>query len=118
MSGVEDVSIKIRAHSDDLIRNRVMGLGQSMGGYYQLEFRIKDGRVRVSAPYIEEEVGFWMNGKYYSNKFEWFVKKHFKNGQLKDGKREEDYKIVVAKMNSIISHILYTTTVQEANEDW
>lgn len=118
MSGVEDASIKIRAHSDDLIRNRVMGLGQSMGGYYQLEFRIKDGRVRVSAPYVEEEVGFWMNGKYNSNKFEWFVKKHFKNGKLKDGKREEDYKIVVAKMNGIINRILNSSSVQDANEDW
>lgn len=118
MSGVEDASIKIRAHSDDLIRNRLMGLAQSMGGYYQLEFRIKDGRVRVSAPYIEEEVGFWMNGNYNSNKFEWFVKKHFKDDKLKEGKRKEDYDIVVAKMNNIIKRILYTSTVQDATEDW
>lgn len=118
MSGVDDASIKIRAHSDDLVRNRVMGIGQSMGGYYQLEFRIKDGRVRVSAPYVEEEVGFWMGGKYNSNKFEWFVKKHFKNDKLKDGKRKEDYDIVVAKMNGVINNILNRSAVQDANEDW
>ncbi len=118
MSGVEDASIKIRAHSDDLIRNRLMGIGQSFGGYYQLEFRIRDGRVRVSAPFIEEKVGFWMNGSYNSNKFVFFVKKHFKNGKLKDGKRAEDYNIVVAKMNGIINSILHTSTVQDAQDDW
>lgn len=118
MSTVEDASIKIRAHSDDLIRNRFMGIGQSFGGYYQLEFKIRDGRVRVSAPYIEEEVGFWMNGKYNSNNFAFFVKKHFKDGKLKDGHRTEDYNAVVNKMNNTINQILYTSTIQDTTEDW
>lgn len=117
MSGIEDASIKIRAHSDDLIRGKFIGW-QSMGGYYQLEFRIKDGRVRVSAPYIEEEVGFWSNGSHFTNKFKWFVKKHFKGENLKDGKWKENYEIVVYKMNETINRILNVTAVQDTIEEW
>lgn len=119
MTSVEDASIKVRAISDDIIRARLMGLGQSESGYYQLEFKIKDGRVRVSAPYIESQV--WCvtsKGRSYSD-FAPLVKKHFnKDGSLKDGKRAEDYAIVVSKMNSIINAILNLSASQDSNEDW
>lgn len=54
MSGVEDASIKIRAFSDFLWLNKVLGIPHGWGGYYQLELRIKDGQVRVSAPVVED----------------------------------------------------------------
>jgi len=114
MSGVEDASIKIRAFSDDLIRMKLLGLEQSLGGYYQLEFRIKDGRVRVSAPAIEETM--WIDGP-TNRKFSGEVKKYFKKGELKSGK-QQDYNIVVGKMNGIINSILHASTVQDAQDDW
>lgn len=110
MSGIEDSFIKIRAFSNDLIRN----VFQSYGGYYQLEFRIKDGRVRVSAPFIESNV----SAGQYGNTFVFFVKKHFKDGKLKNESRSKDYWIVVNKMNNIINRILFTSVVQDATEDW
>ncbi len=124
MSGVEDASIKIRAYSDDLIRDRlsmdgmISGIGKMvpLGGYYQLEFRIKDGRVRVSAPIIEEETRY--EKMKYSRPFSVCVKHHFKNGKLKDGKWKENYDIVVAKMNSVINSILNTADVQDGNSEW
>ncbi|MDE5596133.1 MAG: hypothetical protein K2I89_11275, partial [Muribaculaceae bacterium] len=85
MSSVEDASIKIRAFSNDLIRISLLGLGQSLGGYYQLEFRIKDGRVRVSAPIIEETM--WIDGP-IARTFPKEVKGYFKNGELKDKKKK------------------------------
>lgn len=117
MSAVEDASIKIRAHSDDLIRTTMLGYS-SLGGYYQLEFRIKDGRVRVSAPFVENEVGVWVGNRYDKFRFTSIVKKYFKNGKLKNDRRIKDYNIIVAKMNDVINNILYTSRVQEINENW
>lgn len=113
MTGVEDASIKIRAFSDDLIRIKILGLGQSLGGYYQLEFKIKDGRVRVSAPMVEETM--WIDGPTFRT-FSKEVKGYFKNGELKD-KKKEDYSIVVAKMNSIVNSILGSTK-SEDDDNW
>ncbi|MBD5216683.1 MAG: hypothetical protein HDS78_09275 [Bacteroidales bacterium] len=114
MSGVENVSIKIRAFSNDLIRISMLGLGQSLGGYYQLEFRIKDGRVRVSAPIIEETL--WIKEP-TARKFSKEVKGYFKEGELKE-KKKKDYDIVVAKINGTINRILHTSALQDEAEDW
>ncbi len=95
----------------------ISGIGKMvpLGGCYQLGFRIKDGRVRISAPIIEE-------GRYekmeYSRPFSVCVKKHFKDGKLKDGERKENYDIVVREMNSVINRILNTANVQDENNDW
>ena len=113
MTGVEDASIKIRAFSDDLIRIKILGLAQSLGGYYQLEFKIKDGRVRVSAPMIEETM--WIDGP-TARTFTKEVKGYFKNGELKE-KKAQDYKIVVAKMNAIVNSILGSTKSEE-DDNW
>lgn len=115
MSGVEDASIKIRAFSDFLWFNKVLGIPHSWGGYYQLEFRIKDGRVRVSAPIVEDIA---MDTQPYNQwSYGGKVKKWFKNGVVKDGDKKK-YDEIVAHMNGIINRILYTSTAQEANEDW
>ena len=113
MNTVEDASVKIRAFSDDLVRISILGLKQSLGGYYQLEFRIKDGRVRVSAPIVEETL--WTNlptERVFSKE----VKKYFKNGVVKD-KKQADLIIVEAKMNTIINSILGTIKTEDS-DNW
>lgn len=112
MSGVEDAFIKIRAFSDVLIRGGLMG-SHAYGGYYQLEFRIKDGRVRVSAPFIEEKV--W--DEYEEARHSSLAKKYFKDGKLREN-RSSDYSIRVAKMNKIINRILFTTVYQDVTDAW
>lgn len=83
------------------------------GLYYQLEFRIKDGRVRVSAPYFEDdnEVGDIGN-------FAKIVKKWFKNGQVK----EKETKTVAGLelyINGIINSILgLTGRTSNIDDDW
>lgn len=115
MSGVDDASIKIRAFSDFLWFNKVLGIPHGWGGYYQLEFRIKDGRVRVSAPIVEDIA---MDTQPYDKwSYGSKVKKWFKNGVVKEGDKKK-YDEIVAHMNGIINRILYTSTVQDANEDW
>lgn len=119
MTGVEDFSIKVRAISDDVIRTRLLGIGQSQSGYYQLEFKIKDGRVRVSAPLIDSEV--WTvgdKGRVFAD-FPSIAKAHFnKDGSLKEGKRTKDYNRVVSKMNGIINSILNLSASKDADDDW
>lgn len=120
MSGVEDASIKIRAYSDNLVMSKPFGFvkDQPYGGYYQLEFKIRDGRVRVSAPIVEENVEYISyDHKQYEGNFSKLVSKYFKNGVLQDNKKK-NYDTMVANMNSIINRILYTSTVQDATEDW
>lgn len=120
MSGVEGVSIKIRAYSDNLVMAKPFGFvkEQPYGGYYQLEFKIRDGRVRVSAPIIEDNVEFVSyDHKRYNGSFSHLVSKFFKNGILQDNKRN-GYDIIVTRMNVVINRILYTSTIQDATEDW
>ena len=120
MSTVEDVSIKIRAYSSDIIFGMPFGYAkaQPYGGYYQLEFKIRDGRVRVSAPFVEDELEMFD----YQNKrsvhfFRTTVKKLYKNGELLE-KKKKYYDYAVNKMNSTINQILYTSTIQDTTEDW
>lgn len=120
MSGVEDASIKIRAYSDNLVMAKPFGFvkGQPYGGHYQLEFKIRDGRIRVSAPIVEENVEYISyDHKRYDGTFSKLVGKYFKNGVLQE-KKKKNYDAMVARMNGIINRILYTSTVQDANEDW
>lgn len=120
MSGVDDASIKIRAFSDNLVMAKPFGFGKDKpyGGHYQLEFKIRDGRVRVSAPIVEEDVEYISyDHKRYDGTFSKLVCKYFKNGVLQE-KKKKNYDAMVARMNSIINRILYTSTVQDANEDW
>ena len=92
MSSVEDVSIKIRA-IENFLTNSTMGIPVgSWRGYYQLEFKIKDGRVRVSAPMIEpyfQDSNYMKPNKSYKN----YVKGLFKNGQVKENKKKEYNKL-------------------------
>ena len=113
MNVVEDASIKIRAFSPSFFKQKIIGVPIEFGLYYQLEFRIKDGRVRVSAPYFEDdnEVGDIGN-------FAKIVKKWFKNGQVK----EKETKTVAGLelyINGIINSILgLTGRTSNIDDDW
>lgn len=115
MSFVEDVSIKIRA-LNDFLTNSTMGIPVgTWQGYYQLEFRIKDGRVRVEAPQIEpyfHDSNYKKPNKSYRN----YVKGLFKNGEVKENKMKE-YIRLNYMMNSVINSILGSTKTKE-DRDW
>lgn len=119
MTGVEDSFIKIRDVAEEIISLRLLGVEFPYSGYYQLEFRIKDGRVRVSAPIIEPQV--WSESDKEPSSFEFaaIVKKHFnKDGSLKNGKHASDYANSVANMNKIINNILNPSNSKSQNDDW
>lgn len=122
MSGVDGASIKIRAFSRQLFTQKVLGISHAWEGYYQLEFRIKDGRVRVSAPIVEESI---MAPTLEQNVFVahkgWFpalVKKWFKNGAPKE-KDLQKIEEVQTEMNGLINAILgLAGTTSTVGDDW
>lgn len=109
MSGVDVASIKIRAFCDNIYLQKVMGIPHQWEGYYQLEFRIKDGRVRVSAPIVENDIkcpslsqnAFGGN----TGSFSHIVGKWFKNGQPKE-KEQKNIDNIETQMNYPINAIL------------
>lgn len=122
MSGVDDASIKIRAYCDNLYNQSVLGISHCWQGYYQLEFRIKDGRVRVSAPIIENDIkcpslsSNAIGGN--TGNFAYVVKKWFKNGKLKEKDAPKAINLE-NQMNALINAILgLTGPTSTANEDW
>lgn len=118
MTGVEDASIKIRALSDNMYTNKFMGASGHVPAYYQLEFRIKDGRVRVSAPYIEDTATFHMYGSDNEGAFRRVSKKWFKNGEVKE-KNKGQVAEVENNLNTLINSILgLIGSSVTADDDW
>ncbi len=115
---VEDKSIKIYAYSNEVIRARVLGMNYKYGGFFQLEFKIRDGRVRVSAPVMDEEVQCTNTEALINGKFSNLAKRHFKNGVIKNNTRKEDLAAVTEKMNMLINTLLNLNFIQDTNDDW
>lgn len=119
MNTVEDNTVKIRgfAGSGNLFPYITM-FNFSVEGHYQLEFKIKDGRIRVSAPLVEDAAT--MTGGTDGPKavsYSGMVSKHLfdKNGTVKK-KKVNDVASIEAYLNSIINRILATST--QIEEDW
>lgn len=106
----------VRVKTDDIIRNRSLGKSYPMEGSFLVEIKIKDDKVRVSAPRVSPYAGPMMT------KFDWFVKNHFnKKGEFKDEKRQKDFEEVQAKVNNDVNIILNLKVLhakQAEEEDW
>lgn len=109
-NSVEDKIIKIRAFSDDISRYMALGMSNPVKGHYNIEIEIKDERIKLHAPLIEEEVVALNQNSSYSGIF----KSNYKNGVKKD-KAKKGLKEVQEKMNYILNEILNTT---KQSEDW
>ena len=121
MSGVEDASIKIRAFSDNIYTKKVMGIPHAFQGFYQIEFRIKDGRVRITAPYVEDSLDApSISNQFGGNKgsFRHIVGKWFKNGKLKE-KEAPNASNIELQLNGAINGILgLSGSTSKVDDDW
>lgn len=123
MSTVEDASIKIRAYNDCIFTNKVLMIPRCWAGYYQLEFRIKDGRVRISAPIIENElVNYQLSptavGGGNKREFNKVVKGWFKDGKPKE-KEQKNIDYVEAGVDVPINSILGIIGINsEIDDNW
>lgn len=114
VSGVEYSVIKVRAQQH-LLTDVVMMLPLSCSGTVIYEFQIKDGRVRVNAPMVENPCHYGTSDKvcYFNS----VVKGYFKKGKLKEKKAAEFNKLI-NKTNYIIDVILGKQTIEKSEEDW
>lgn len=119
MNTVEDSMVKIRGFADDgTLFPYVTMFNFSVETYYQLEFKVKDGRIRVSAPFVEDNATMigGTNGP-VAVSYGGMVQKHLfdKDGTVKK-KRAKDVANIELYINSIINNILAESNVTE--EDW
>lgn len=120
MSGVDDASIKIRSIIPISQKiDKIFMLGDvliEVNGYMQYEIRIKDGRVRVTAPYIENDI--WIDGGASGN-FRNLVSQWFKPEKKEKKRVENEKKITELEMrvNSVINSVLGLNKTQE-DDNW
>ncbi len=116
MSVIDDASISIRAFDDKITFIKdLVGKKFWLSGYYNLNFEIKDGRVKVSAPKIDKEMVRTINSlreKYFYE----LVKGWFKDGVVKE-KSKKQVEYTEANMNLLINTILGKGQKQP-EEDW
>lgn len=109
MSGVEDASLKFRSIIPvSKTVDKIFMLGDvliEVNGYLQYEIKIKDGRVRVSAPYIENNI--WIDGGATGN-FRNLTSQWFKEEKKEKKRVENERKIAELEttVNSVISSVL------------
>lgn len=119
MNTVVDSTVKIRGFADSgCLFPYITMFNFSVEGYYQLEFKIRDGRVRVSAPMVEDAATMTggTNGPMPVS-YSGMVQKHLfeKNGNIKK-KKIKDVVSIETYLNSIINRILAESAAIE--EDW
>ena len=115
MSVVDNASISIRAFDDQISYIKDLIQKFWLSGYYNLNFQIKDGRVKVLAPVIDESMTKTVNSSREKD-FSKMVKSWYKDGVAKD-KFKAQIEYTESNMNSLINAILGSTKTK-AEEDW
>lgn len=113
LNTVENISINIRGYNKTITIDKSPLNGETnYSGYYNLIFKLKDGKVRIDAPIIEEDIYYTLVDK---TKFAYVANSFFKAGKVKPKKKT--YKTLTeAQLNVIINKILGFGDDQ--NEDW
>lgn len=83
VSGVEYALVKINV-TQNLLTDIKMGIPLAVNGTEYFEFQIKDGRVKVNAPYINDFCHYGTTNNTCS--FKKVLNGYFKNGKLKEKK--------------------------------
>lgn len=114
VSGVEFSVVKVNIEQH-LLTDVVMMLPLSCNGIVYYEFQIKDGRVKVNAPYVGRPCHYGTSDK--TCYFDSVVKGYFKKGVLKE-KKAEEFNGLINQTNLIINSILGLTNLENQAEDW
>ncbi len=114
MSVVDDASISIRAYDSSITYIKDLIQKYWLGGYYNLNFQIKDGKVKVLAPIIDEHMTKTVNGEREKD-FSKMVKSWYKDGALKD-KFKAQVEYTESNINKTINEII--GSLSNNNEDW
>lgn len=111
MSEVENVSITVRGYSKRIVIDKY-----GYSGYYNLNFRFKDGKIRVAAPIVDNDVYSWGNNTRwdFADAISFFFNK--KDGSVKPKKL--NYKeLTENNLNLIIYQIIQNQEETQSKED-
>lgn len=114
VSGVEYSVVKVNVTSH-LLNDVIMMIPFSCTGTIYFEFQIKDGRVRVNAPYVTDLCHYGVSDKicYFTQ----VVKGYFKKGKLKE-KKASEFNSFINKTNLFIDSILGIKPDATDDMDW
>lgn len=113
LSVVDDASVSIRAFDSKITNIKDVIQTYDISGYYNLNYDIKDGKVKVSAPIIDENLTKTVNGAREKD-FSRMIRSWSKDGVFKD-KFAKQIEYTETNINSIINYILGTGKNQEDN---
>lgn len=121
VNGVEDVAIKIRCIIPvcqkivKLLSTEVLAESK---GYLSFEIKIKDERVKISAPFMENEI--WMDGSSTEGNFRNLAKFWFKP-EKKEKKRLENESNIAAlenRINILVNAVIGSSKTNNDSDDW
>lgn len=121
MSEVENTSISVRGYSESVFYVPTTSPETSCGGFYNLNFEFKNGRVKVHAPIIDDKVTYYssvMNG--YENIYVGdYAPKLFKkkNGKPAYKRSQMCIDMMEAQINTLINNIL-SSKKESGDDNW
>ena len=115
MSVVDDASISVRGYDPKVTYIKDLLQTFDIGGYYKLDFEIKDGKVKVNAPVIEENLVKSIN-QARERDFSKMVRSWVKDGAFKE-KFAKQVEYTEYVQNTYINAILGTNKPKGA-DNW
>lgn len=109
MSEVENTSITVRGYSENIIIEKY-----AFTGYYNLNFKFKDGKIRVAAPIVDENVYLDHIQYDFSDEIATFFNK--KDGSVKP-KKIKYKELTENNLNLIIYKIIQNQEESQSKED-
>ncbi len=115
MSVVDDASISVRGYDSKVTYIKDLIQTYDVGGYYKLDFEIKDGKVKVNAPVIEENLVRSINQAKEKN-YSRMINSWVKDGAFKEKfLKQVEYTEYV--QNNLINTILGTNK-PKGSDNW
>ena len=108
-------SIGIRAYDNKLSYNLVNKQQEWLGGYYNLSFEVKDGKVKVNAPTVDETMTD-ANGVRQKD-FSKMVISFFTDGSLQ-AKYQQQATYTEQQLNNYVNAILTGVMINNSEADW
>ncbi len=122
LSEVDYTAISIRGYSDAIFYIPTTSPETDCGGYYNLNFEFKDGRIKVHAPVIDDKVAYYSS---ILNRYEYiyvsdYASKLFKmkNGKPAYKRSQMCLDMMETKINALINDIISKKSTDMSGDDW
>ena len=110
---IDGASINIRAYDPKLTYSKE---GEYLGTYYNLNFEVKDGKVKVDAPLVDENLTRSKDGV-RDRDFSKLVRSWFQEATLQ-AKYQDNASYTESEFNGIINGILTGNFMGDSSDNW